>query len=86
MNESRLEQAREALEALLPEMKMDGLSIEKVSFDFYTESVDVVFAWDGKQISVRLTMERLTELEEGRTFAAKHLRDQLYKTFDVQDD
>lgn len=86
MDESRLESVRETLEGLLPDMDLDGLAIEKVSFDFYSESADVVFAWGGKRVKVRLTTERLQELEEGQTFSAKRLREQLHKTFGVKED
>jgi hypothetical protein len=86
MDESGLEHAQETLEGLLPDMKLDGLEISSVNFDFYSESVDAVFAWNGKKAKVRFPSERMQELEEGSKFAAKHLRDQLYKTFGVQED
>ena len=86
MDQSQLDELQQSMEALLPELKLEGLEVRKVSFDFYSESADVVFGYDGKQVRVRLPMERVRELQEGRAFAAKRLRDQLYKSFGVQDE
>ena len=86
MDESRLDEIRNAFESLMPEMKIEGLSLDDLSFDFYSESVDVRFGWNGKQARLRLTMERVRELQEARTFSIKRLRDTLHKTFGVDEE
>jgi hypothetical protein len=85
MDESQLDQVRQTLEALLPEMDMDGLALSDVGFDFYSRSVDAMFEWSGKRVKLRLTMERVNELQEGKTFAAKRLRETLRKTFGCEE-
>jgi hypothetical protein len=86
MDDSRIDAARETLENLLPEMKIDGLALDDVKFDFYTESVTAVFSGNGKIARLRLTSERMKELEAGRTFSTKHLRDELRAALNIQDD
>jgi hypothetical protein len=85
MDEAQLQQIRESLETILPDMDVEGLSLDDVRYDFYTQSIDTVFGWNGKRVRVRLTLEKIKELTAGGKFAAKRLRETLCKTFGIEE-
>lgn len=80
-SDNGVEAARSTIQFLLPKIKMPGLTISNLAFDYVRQSFTLALARPDKKATLVLPAERLSAIKQDEAFSVKRLREDIFRAF-----
>jgi hypothetical protein len=81
----RLHATQALLQRVLPDMKVPGLELSALRFDYLRQCFLAGFSANGQNITVVLRTERIEDLARGVPLSRKRLREEITRAFGLPD-